>query len=64
MSLHFFSDHCVPLEIVDILKRHGHQITLLKEALPIRSPDPVVLAKADLLSRETLHHRTASDSYP
>lgn len=46
MSLRFFSDQCVPAEITDILRRHGHQVTLLREVIPIRSLDPVVIAKA------------------
>ena len=49
MSLHFFSDQCVPAEITDTLRRHGHRVTLLREVLPIRSPDPVVIAKAQEL---------------
>ena len=46
MSLRFFSDQCVPAEITETLPRHGHHVTLLREVLPIRSPDPVVIAKA------------------
>ena len=46
MSLRLFSDQCVPAEITETLRRHGHQVTLLREVLPIRSPDPVVIAKA------------------
>ena len=46
MSLRFFSDQCVPAEIIETLRRHGHQVTLLREVLPIRSIDPVVIAKA------------------
>ena len=46
MSLRFFGDQCVPTEITDTLRRHGHQVTLLREVLPIRSPDPVVIAQA------------------
>lgn len=49
MSLRFFSDQCVPAEITDTLRRHGHQVTLLREVLPIRSPDPAVIAKAQEL---------------
>ena len=49
MSLRFFSDQCVPAEITDALRRHGHQVTLLREALPIRSLDPAVIAKAQEL---------------
>ena len=49
MSLRFFSDQCVPAEITGILKRNGHQVTLLREVLPIRSVDAVVIAKAQEL---------------
>jgi len=49
VSLRFFSDQCVPAEITGTLRRHGHQVTLLREVLPIRSPDPVVIAKAQEL---------------
>ena len=49
MSLRFFSDQCVPTEITDTLRRHGHDVTLLREVLPIRSLDPVVIAKAQEL---------------
>lgn len=50
MSLRFFSDQCVPAEISDILRQHGHYVTLLREVLPIRSLDPVVIAKAQELA--------------
>ncbi len=43
MSLRFFSDQCVPAEITDTLRRHRHQVTLLREVLPIRSLDPAVI---------------------
>lgn len=49
MSLRFFSDQCVPAEVTDFLRRHGHQVTLLREVLPIRSLDPAVIAKAQEL---------------
>ncbi len=49
MSLRFLSDQCVPAEITGTLRRHGYQITLLREVLPIRSPDPEVIAKAQEL---------------
>jgi predicted nuclease of predicted toxin-antitoxin system len=49
VSLHFLSDQCVPTEIADTLRRHGHQVTLLREVLPIRSADAVVIAKAQEL---------------
>jgi len=50
MSLTFFSDQCVPTEISDILIRNGHSVTLLRDVLPIRSPDSDVIAKAQSLS--------------
>ena len=46
MSLRFLSDQCVPSEITESLKRQGYEVTLLREVLPINSPDPVVIAKA------------------
>jgi predicted nuclease of predicted toxin-antitoxin system len=49
VSLRFFSDHCVPTELSDTLRHRGHQVTLLREALPIHSPDPAVIAKAQEL---------------
>ena len=49
MSVRFFGDQCVPEEITDTLRRHGHHVTLLREVLPIRSPDTVVIAKAQEL---------------
>jgi predicted nuclease of predicted toxin-antitoxin system len=39
----------VPTEITDTLRRHGHQVTLLREVLPIRATDPLVIAKAQEL---------------
>ena len=49
VSLHIFSDQCVPAEITDTLRGHGHKVSLLREVLPIRSIDPVVIAKAQEL---------------
>src|SRR6267378_1630689 len=49
MSLRLFSDQCVPKEISDALRRRGHDVTVLREVLPIRSPDPEVIAKAQEL---------------
>jgi predicted nuclease of predicted toxin-antitoxin system len=49
MSLRFLSDQCVPSEITASLKRGGHEVTLLREVLPIKSVDPVVIAKAQQL---------------
>ena len=49
MSLRFLSDQCVPSEITESLKQRGHDVTLLREVLPINSPDPAVIAKAQHL---------------
>lgn len=47
MSLRFLIDQCVPEEITNTLRRYGHEVTLLREVLPIRSPDISVIAKAE-----------------
>lgn len=47
MSLRFFCDQCVPAEISDTLRRCGHEVTLLRDALPIRSVDPAVIGHAE-----------------
>jgi predicted nuclease of predicted toxin-antitoxin system len=49
VSLRFFSDHCVPREITETLRQQGHEVLLLRDHLPIRSPDPDVIAKAQAL---------------
>jgi predicted nuclease of predicted toxin-antitoxin system len=49
MSLRFLADQCVPAEITEYLQREGHQVTSLSEVLPIRSPDTLVIAKAQEL---------------
>jgi predicted nuclease of predicted toxin-antitoxin system len=46
VSLRLLIDQCVPAEIGEFLRRRGHQVTLLREVLPIRSPDTEVIAKA------------------
>jgi hypothetical protein len=46
MSLHFFSDHCVPAEIIQSLRQHKHQVTLLQNVMPAHSPDPKVIEKS------------------
>lgn len=49
MSLRLKSDQCVPATITDTLKAAGHEVTLLREVLPIRAADPAVIAKAQEL---------------
>jgi predicted nuclease of predicted toxin-antitoxin system len=50
MSLRFLSDQCVPAEISEALKKSGHAVTFLREVLPIRAPDPEVIARAQALN--------------
>jgi len=49
VKLRFFIDQCVPNEIVLVLREHGHEVLLLRDYLPIRSPDRAVIAKAQEL---------------
>jgi predicted nuclease of predicted toxin-antitoxin system len=46
MSLAFLADQCVPASISQTLRLHGHSVTLLRDVLPIRTPDVIVIAKA------------------
>lgn len=50
MRFRFFIDQCVPHEVVLALRSHEHETLLLRDHLPIRSPDHVVLAKAQELN--------------
>jgi len=49
MSIRLFTDQCVPTEIPQTLRQHGHEVILLRDVLPIASLDPVVIAKAQEL---------------
>ena|SRR5436309_9440854 len=49
MSLRFLVDQCVPAEIIDFLRQHGHVATALRDVMPPRSPDTLVIAKAQEL---------------
>ena len=44
MKLRIFADQCVPLEIILALCGLGHEVLLLRDHLPIRSIDPLVIA--------------------
>ena len=46
MSLRLFCDQYVPAEIRDILQKQGFDVILLRDVLPVRSPDSAVIAKA------------------
>ena len=49
MSLTFFIDQCVPASIGQFLRGDGHDVLILRDHLPIDSPDEVVIAKAQEL---------------
>lgn len=49
MNLGFFCDHCVPSEIGAALESAGHRVFLLRKVMPPRSPDLVVIEKAQEL---------------
>lgn len=49
MSLVFFIDQCVPYFVVDALQSAGYQIELVKDHILVDSPDPMVIAQAQLL---------------
>lgn len=50
MSLRFLCDQCIPAEISNHLRQQDYVVILLREVLPIRSPDPEVIAKAKELN--------------
>lgn len=49
MSLRFLADQCVPASISEALRLQGHSVTFLRDVLPIRTPDVVVITKATQL---------------
>lgn len=49
MGLKFFIDHCVPYSVIQILRSADYEALLLRDHLPIDSPDDVVIAKAQEL---------------
>ncbi len=46
MSLRFYTDHCVPNSVIQVLRDAGHEVRILKEHIPRDSDDSVVIAKA------------------
>jgi predicted nuclease of predicted toxin-antitoxin system len=46
MSLRFFADHCVPNSIIRFFREQGFEVLVLREFIPMDSPDPVVIDKA------------------
>jgi Domain of unknown function (DUF5615) len=49
MGLPLCADHCVSNAIMQTRRNAGHDILRLRDHLPIESPDPVVMAKAQEL---------------
>lgn len=49
MSLRFFADQCIPNSIVQILRDAGYDVLLLRDYIPIESPDSLVISKAQEL---------------
>jgi predicted nuclease of predicted toxin-antitoxin system len=49
MSLRFLSDQCVPAGVAHALRERGHEVILLRQVVHPRSPDDVVIAKAQEL---------------
>ena len=50
MAVVFFADHCVPTYAVDRLREAGYEVSLLRDPLPIASPDEEVIAEAGRLT--------------
>ena len=42
----FFLDHDVPVEVALVLRQEGHEVTELREVLPIRASDVEVFSYA------------------
>ena len=49
MPLRFFADHCVSNFIIRSLAAAGYEVLLLRDHLPVESPDIAVIAKAQEL---------------
>jgi predicted nuclease of predicted toxin-antitoxin system len=49
MSLRFFSDHCVSNFIINSLRNSGNEVFILKDHIPVDSPDSLVLRQAQKL---------------
>ena len=50
MSLRLFIDQCVPNSIIQILRDAKHEVFVLRDYIPIESPDIIVIAKAQELN--------------
>lgn len=49
MSLRLFIDQCVSQDIISILRNTDHEILVLRDYIPIESPDDAVISKAQEL---------------
>ncbi|MUG91565.1 hypothetical protein F7734_03305 [Scytonema sp. UIC 10036] len=49
MNLRFFADQCVPNSIIKILCEADYEVLVLKDYIPIESPDSIVITKAQEL---------------
>jgi len=49
MALRFFTDHCISNQIVKALVEEGADVFQLRDHLPLDSPDPLVIRKAQEL---------------
>lgn len=50
MSLRFFLDQCVPYAVMEMLQNAGYKLAMVKDHIPIDSPDPIVIAQAQALN--------------
>jgi predicted nuclease of predicted toxin-antitoxin system len=46
MALRFLADHCVSNSTVQILREAKHEVSRLKDVLPVESSDAIVIMKA------------------
>jgi|SRR5947209_3796125 len=50
MALRFLADHCISNFTIQTLQSAQHEVLRLRDLLPVDSPDPVVIAKAQEMS--------------
>lgn len=50
IQLRFLADHCISNATVETIQREGHEVIRLRDALPVESPDTLVIAKAQELN--------------
>lgn len=46
MALRFLADHCISNWFIRMLRDAGHEVLRLRDVLPVDSPDPLVIGKA------------------